>query len=48
MSDLKAIGCSPATSQTLMAGSEAPAEISRRLSGLKVTAGTGVEVGLKG
>src|SRR5258708_365311 len=37
-----------ATSQTLIAGSEAPAEARYRLSGLKANAGTGAGVGLMG
>jgi hypothetical protein len=41
-------GFSPTTSQTLMAGSDAPAETRRRLSELNVTAGTGAGVRFKG
>src|SRR5262249_29774768 len=37
-----------ATSQNLIAGSEAPAEIRYRLSRLKVNAGTGAGVGCRG
>ena len=42
------LGFSAATSQTLTAGSEAPAEIRSGLSGLKAKLGTGVGVRLNG